>query len=233
MTLLDVSNLSAGYHKKPVLRDISLDIQPGEFVAVIGHNGAGKTTMARAIFGLLAPTGGGVTFDGKPIMGRAASDIVRQGIALVPQDKAVFPNLNVRDNLELAAFHVNDKQLTESRVAELHKLFPILAERAKQLAGTLSGGQQRMLSIGIALMQSPKLLILDEPSLGLAPLLVQNMMERIQEINSNGMAIMLIEQNVRAAISNATRIYVMKLGQMVYNGPPEKLHDRSFLMELF
>ena len=233
MALLEVANLTAGYHNKSVLHDVSFDVQPGEFISVIGHNGAGKTTMVRSVFGLMRPTGGNISFDGKDIRGRAPSANVRQGMALVPQEHAVFPNLNVRDNLELAAFHTRDKQKTDARIDELHKLFPILKERAKQLAGTLSGGQQRMLSMGIALMQRPKLLMLDEPSLGLAPLLVQNLMEQIQEINRQGTAVLLIEQNVRAAISNATRIYVMKLGQMVYNGAPAPLQDRSFLMDLF
>lgn len=233
MALLEVKDLQAGYHKKSVLQNVSLRVEPGEFVGVIGHNGAGKTTMVSSIFGLLAPTSGSIHFGDQSILGNTPAENVQEGMALVPQDRAVFPNLSVRDNLELAAFYVRDKAHVAKRISEIEQLFPILKEREKQLAGTMSGGQQRMLSIGIALMQNPRLLMLDEPSLGLAPLLVQNMMEQVRNINQMGTAVLLIEQNVASALAAASRMYVMKLGRMVYDGPPEKLHDRAYLMELF
>jgi branched-chain amino acid transport system ATP-binding protein len=234
MALLDVAGLSAGYQKITVLRDVSLSVAPGEFVSVIGHNGAGKTTLVGAILGIVRPKAGHVRLDGAELAGRAPAENVARGIALVPQERAVFPNLTVADNLELVgtrkALHAGYGQ----RLAEVHELFPILKDRAQQLAGTLSGGQQRMLAIGIALMQSPRLLMLDEPSLGLAPVLVQQVMERIGRINRRrGVAILLIEQNVRAALNACTRTYVMKLGRMVYDGPPAPLHDRKELLKYF
>ena len=234
MALLDVTGLSAGYHKIEVLRGVSLRIDPGEFVAVIGHNGAGKTTLVHSVFGILPPRAGHVRFQDRDIAGSAPAANVRRGMALVPQERAVFPNLSVADNLDVAGMAIRDGAVLEQRLHDVHQLFPILKERHRQQAGTLSGGQQRMLSIGIALMQAPQLLMLDEPSLGLAPLLVQQMMERIVEINrTRGTAILLIEQNVRAALNHCGRAYVMKVGQMVYDGAPAPLHDRSTLMKYF
>jgi branched-chain amino acid transport system ATP-binding protein len=216
------------------LRGVSLHVEAGEFVSVIGHNGAGKTTLVGSILGIVPPRGGAVRFGGQDIAGRAPAVNVTGGIALVPQERAVFPNLTVADNLELVGTRAALQSGYAGRLAEVHELFPILRERGRQFAGTLSGGQQRMLAIGIALMQSPRLLMLDEPSLGLAPLLVQQVMERIQEINRRrGVAILLVEQNVRAALNACTRAYVMKLGQMVYDGPPAPLHDRAFLLKVF
>jgi len=234
MALLQVDNLVSGYHKKVVLHSVSAKIEPGERVAVIGHNGAGKTTMLKSIFGIIKPTAGQVLLDGESITGRAPSANVKGGMAMVPQERAVFPNLNVGDNLELAAFSIKSKEETGRRVEEVQALFPILRERARQQAGTLSGGEQRMLAIGIALMQAPKLLMLDEPSLGLAPILVHHLMNQIQEVNQRlGTAILLVEQNVQAALGNTTRVYVLKLGQIVYDGSPKPLQDKSYLMRLF
>lgn len=234
MALLEVTGLSAGYHKVEVLRDVSLRVEPGEFVSIIGHNGAGKTTLVNAVFGVLAPRAGQVRFEGQDIAGASPAANVRRGMALVPQERAVFPNLSVADNLDVAGMAVRERAEFERRLEEVHRLFPILAERRRQQVGTLSGGQQRMLAIGIALMQAPRLLILDEPSLGLAPLLVQQMMERIREINrARGTAILLIEQNVRAALNHSARTYVMKVGGIVYDGPPAPLHDKTTLMRYF
>ncbi len=234
MTLLQVENLVSGYHKKEVLHGVTTRIEAGERVAVIGHNGAGKTTLLKSIFGIIKPTAGQVLLDGEAVTGRAPSINVRGGMAMVPQERAVFPNLNVRDNLELAAFAIRDHQETGRRMEGVEGMFPILKERARQQAGTLSGGEQRMLAIGIALMQAPKLLMLDEPSLGLAPIVVRHLMEQILEVNKRlGTAILLVEQNVRAALENSSRVYVMKLGQIVYDGAPKRLQNKSYLMKLF
>lgn len=234
MALLEVAGLSAGYQKIMVLRDISLTVAPGEFVSIIGHNGAGKTTLVSSILGMVPPRGGHVRLDGEELAGRPPADNVTLGIALVPQARAVFPNLTVEDNLELVGTRRALQAGYATRLAEVLDLFPILKERAQQLAGTMSGGQQRMLAIGIALMQSPRLLMLDEPSLGLAPVLVQQVMDRILEINrKRGVAILLIEQNVRAALNVCTRAYVMKLGKMVYDGPPGPLRNRAELLKYF
>jgi branched-chain amino acid transport system ATP-binding protein len=234
MALLDVSGLTTGYQKIQVLHGVSLRIEPGEFVAVIGHNGAGKTTLVHSVMGVVAPRAGAVRYDGPDVAGAAPSANVQRGMALVPQERAVFPNLSVGDNLEVAGMAMRGARVFEQRLEEVRRLFPILKERSRQQAGTMSGGQQRMLSIGIALMLAPRLLMLDEPSLGLAPVLVQQMMERIVEINrSRGTAILLIEQNVRAALQHCSRVYVMKVGRMVYDGPPGPLHDKSTLMKYF
>ena len=234
MTLLQVDRLVAGYHKNVVLNGVSLRIDPGEFVALIGHNGAGKTTLLSSIFGILRARDGAVRFDGQAIDRSVPAANVARGMALVPQERAVFPNLNVRDNLDLASITLSDRDEARRRVAAVERLFPILHQRTSQLAGTLSGGEQRMLAVGIALMLAPKLLMLDEPSLGLAPLVVRDLMERIHDVNrEQGTAILLVEQNVRAALANSSRVYVMKLGRIVYDGPPDPLHDKSRLMELF
>ena len=234
MTLLNVDNLVAGYHTNVVLNGVSLQIQPGEFVALIGHNGAGKTTLLNSVFGILRARQGVVQFEGNAIDHSVPAANVARGMALVPQERAVFPNLNVRDNLDLASITLTDRDIARERAEAVQRLFPILRNRASQLAGTLSGGEQRMLAVGIALMLAPKLLMLDEPSLGLAPLVVRDLMERIRDVNrEQGTAILLVEQNVRTALANASRVYVMKLGRMVYDGPPDPLHDKSRLMELF
>lgn len=234
MSLLEVDNLEAGYHKNQVLNGVSLRIGAGEAVALIGHNGAGKTTLLNAVFGILRAQGGAVRFEGESVERSGPAANVARGIALVPQERAVFPNLNVRDNLDLASISVTDRDVAHRRLEAVQRLFPILNRRAAQLAGTLSGGEQRMLAVGIALMLAPKLLMLDEPSLGLAPLVVRDLMERIHDVSrEQGTAILLVEQNVRVALANARRVYVMKLGQIVYDGPPDPLQDKSRLMELF
>ena len=234
MTLLQVDNLRSGYHKNVVLNGVSLQIDPGEFVALIGHNGAGKTTFLGSIFGMVQVREGTVRFNDQPIERSGPAANVARGMALVPQERAVFPNLNVRDNLDLASITLTDRDVARRRIEAVEHLFPILHQRATQLAGTLSGGEQRMLAVGIALMLAPKLLMLDEPSLGLAPLVVRDLMARIHDVNrEQGTAILLVEQNVRAALANASRVYVMKLGRIVYDGPPEPLHDKSRLMTLF
>jgi len=234
MALLEVAGLSAGYLKLTVLRDVSFSVAPGEFVSIIGHNGAGKTTLARSILGVVPPRAGRVRFAGTDLTGRPPSDNVAQGIALVPQVRAVFPNLTVTDNLELVGTRKALHAGYAERLAQVHELFPVLKERSRQLAGTMSGGEQRMLAVGIALMQAPRLLMLDEPSLGLAPVLVQQVMERVGQINRlRGVAILLIEQNVRAALNACTRACVMKLGRIVYDGAPAPLHDRAELLKYF
>jgi branched-chain amino acid transport system ATP-binding protein len=234
MALLEVDNLVAGYQKNVVLNGIALNVQAGEIVALIGHNGAGKTTLLNAVFGMLRARSGSVRFDEQAIDGSVPAANVARGMALVPQERAVFANLNVRDNLDLASITLADRDVARQRMEAVQHLFPILSQRAGQLAGTLSGGEQRMLAVGIALMLKPRLLMLDEPSLGLAPLVVRDLMERIREVNrEQGTAILLVEQNVRAALANASRVYVMKLGRIVYDGLPEPLQDKSRLMELF
>jgi len=231
--LLEVRDAVAGYGKKTVLRRISLEIAEEEVVAIIGHNGAGKTTLLRTIFGLLRLQEGQIRYRGARIDGRRPALNVREGIAFVPQGHGVFPDLSVRENLGLGAHAVETADLGD-RLEAVLSLFPILRERDRQKAGTLSGGQQQMLALGMALVMRPKLLLLDEPSLGLAPFLVQRVLETVTEINRRfKTAVLLVEQNVRQALQIARRVYVMKVGQIVYTGDPESLAQPQRLWQLF
>jgi branched-chain amino acid transport system ATP-binding protein len=232
--ILEVHNLAAGYGKKQIVHGIDLAIDRGEILLVLGHNGAGKTTLMRAIFGLLKPTAGEVTYDGRPIAGRPPGDNVSEGIAFVPQGHGIFRTLSVRDNLELGGFIIPDKARLPARMQTVFELFPILGERQQQIGGTLSGGQQQMLAIGMALMHEPRVVILDEPSIGLAPNLVDRVMQSIAEINrSFGTSILMVEQNVRYSLPIATRVAVLKAGRKIYDGPPEHLQDDVELIKLF
>ena len=232
--LLEIAGLAAGYGKKMVVRDVALAVRTGEIVVVLGHNGAGKTTLLRAIFGLIRASAGSVSFDGRDITGRAPSANIADGLALVPQGHGIFRTLNVRRNLELGGFSVNGRDLIAERMEQVFALFPVLRERQAQIGGTLSGGQQQMLAIGMALMPAPRLLILDEPSIGLAPMLVERVMESVLEINRNyGTSILLVEQNPRLALKIATRAVVLNRGAKIYDGAPEVLADERRLLELF
>lgn len=231
--LLDVREVVAGYGKKTVLDGISLEVGEEEIVAMIGHNGAGKTTLLRTIFGVLHPREGEIRYRGARIDGRRSALNVREGIAFVPQGHGVFPDLSVLENLELGA-HTVQKAEVADRLEAVFGLFPILRERHRQGAGTLSGGQQQMLALGMALVLRPQLLLLDEPSLGLAPFLVQRVLEAVVEINHRfKTAILLVEQNVKQALQIARRVYVMKVGQVVYTGAPESLAQTQKLWQLF
>jgi branched-chain amino acid transport system ATP-binding protein len=231
--ILEVRSLAAGYGKKQIVNGIDLALGRGEILLVLGHNGAGKTTLMRAIFGLLKPTAGEVTYEGKPIAGRSPGDNVAEGIAFVPQGHGIFRTLSVRDNLELGGFMANKARLPE-RMQTVFKLFPILGERLQQIGGTLSGGQQQMLAIGMALMHEPRVVILDEPSIGLAPNLVDRVMQSIAEINrSFGTSILMVEQNVHYSLPIANRVAVLKAGRKIYDGPPAHLQDDVELIKLF
>lgn len=232
--LLEVKGLVAGYKKNMVLHEVSLNVDRGEIVALIGHNGAGKTTTLRSILGVIKPQKGSISCDGVDIVGKASSSIVLYGISLVPQERALFTDLSVEENLEMACYTIKDKSKIEERSNTCFELFPILKKRAWQRAGTLSGGEQKMLAVSMGLMLQPKLLMLDEPSLGLAPLLVQSVMESVKEINKRfGTAIMLVEQNVKQALLTSQRTYVMKLGQIILNEKSENLLKQEQLWHLF
>jgi branched-chain amino acid transport system ATP-binding protein len=231
--LLEVRQAVAGYGKKKVLHGISLEVDAQEVVAVIGHNGAGKTTLLKTIFGLLHLHDGEIRYRGARIDGRRSALNVREGIAFVPQGHGLFPDLAVRDNLELGAHTVEEGEVAD-RLEAVFSLFPILKDRERQKAGTLSGGQQQMLALGMALVLRPQLLLLDEPSLGLAPFLVQRVLETVVEINRRfNTAILLVEQNVKQALGISRRVYVMKVGRIVYSGAPESLAEIQKLWQLF
>ncbi len=215
MALLEVTDLDVRYGAVTALRGVSLTIEPGEIVTLIGGNGAGKTTTLRAISGLVRAAAGKIVFDGKPLVGKAAHEIVRLGLSHSPEGRGIFPNLSVRENLSLGAYIRNDKAgIAKDLDAQLAR-FPILKQRFHQLAGTLSGGEQQMLAVGRALMSRPRLLLLDEPSLGLAPQIVQQIFRIIGELNKEGMTILLVEQNAHMALGVAHRGYVLETGRII------------------
>lgn len=231
--LLEVKELVVGYKKKRVLRQISLDVGEGEIVGVIGHNGAGKTTLLKSLFGLLPPWSGKVVYSGRDITGRGTELNVRDGLSYMPQGQGLFPDLSVIENLQLGDYALGKKKSNVS-MDQVFQLFPILKSRTRQKAGTLSGGEQRMLSLGLILMQSPRLLLLDEPSIGLAPVIVQNVMETIREVNSRlKTGIMMVEQNIDATSSIVNRISIIKVGQIVFSGSSDIARDKRKLWELF
>jgi branched-chain amino acid transport system ATP-binding protein len=227
--LLRIENLHVRYGAITALHGVSLHINPGEIVALIGSNGAGKTTLLRTISGLLRPTHGEIIWkngDDTSTVRLPPHRIVKLGISHVPEGRQIFPDLTVRENLLLGAYQQNDRHQVAADIQRCHGLFPVLAERDRQRAGTLSGGEQQMLAIGRALMARPKLLLLDEPSLGLAPLVVRKIFQIIREINADGATIFLVEQNAHMALATAHRGYVLQTGQVIKTAAAaELLHD--------
>jgi branched-chain amino acid transport system ATP-binding protein len=232
--MLEAIGIAAGYGKKEVVRGVDLAVREREVLLVLGHNGAGKTSLMRTLFGLLPPRAGRVRFAGRDITGRRPAENVADGLAFIPQGHGIFASLSVRDNLDLGAFALRERAKLGERLDTVFALFPMLAERRSQIGGTLSGGQQQMLAIGMALMHAPRLIILDEPSIGLAPNLVDKVMQAIREVNRRfGTTIVMVEQNVRYSLPIADRVAVLKTGLKIYDGPPDPLHDRVELMKLF
>lgn len=221
--MLELKGINAYYGDLQALWGISLQVNEGELVALIGPNGAGKTTTLRVITGLLKPASGNVQFLGQPLDRIAAHKIVELGISQVPEGGSVFTSMTVLENLELGAFVADARKVKDQSLKRVFQIFPRLEERKNQRAGTLSGGERQMLAIGRALMSKPKLLMLDEPSFGLAPILVQQMFEMIKEINRQGVTILLVEQNVRAALELAHRAFVLENGRIVGQGTGENL----------
>ena len=222
--LLEVDALESGYGKKTVLQGVALRVREGEVVAVLGHNGAGKSTTLKTILGLLPARAGEVRFGGKPWSNGNPVENVRNGMALVPQGRGVFPDLTVTENLMLGAYTKRDAAANAARLREVIELFPLLEERSGQRAGTLSGGEQQMVAVGMALMPRPRLMMMDEPSIGLAPVLVQRVLETARQINRRfGTTIILVEQNIKTALGVADRAYVMKSGRVVLEKPAAEL----------
>ena len=210
--MLRLEDIHASYEQIEVLRGISLKVNEGEIVAIIGANGAGKTTTLMSISGLIKISKGGIFLEDRDLSNLPPHEIVRLGISQVPEGRRIFPRLTVLENLEMGAFLCKEKQEIKNRLEMVYGYFPILAERSKQMGGTLSGGEQQMLAIGRALMSKPRLLLLDEPSLGLAPMIVSKIFEIIRKIRSQGVTVLLVEQNARAALMLADRGYVMETG---------------------
>lgn len=221
MPLLAIEDAVAGYGEMQVLKGVSLRVEEGQIVSIVGPNGAGKSTVMKLVFGLLKPWEGAVRFDGNDISGMPPERIVRRGLCYVPQVENVFPTLTVEENLEMGAF-ILDGPVTE-RKERVFELFPRLAERRRQRAGKMSGGERQMVAMGRALMLDPKLLMLDEPSAGLAPLLVDMIFEKVADINRSGVAILMVEQNARKSLELAHRGYVLATGQNQVEGPGREL----------
>jgi len=221
--MLSLENVSVNYGAINALSGVSLHVEKGEVVTLIGANGAGKSTTLRTITGLLEPAKGRVVFEGEDISGEATHKLVARGISMSPEGRGVFANLTVRENLQMGAYLQKNRSQIASDMERVFVMFPRLKEREAQSAGTLSGGEQQMLAMGRALMSRPRLLLLDEPSLGLAPLVVHTIFEAIEEIRSKGTTILLVEQNAHAALKHSDRAYVLETGQIVMEGPSKEL----------
>jgi branched-chain amino acid transport system ATP-binding protein len=231
--MLTLENVSVAYGAIEALTDINMHVEQGEVVTLIGANGAGKTTTLRTITGLLEPAEGRVMYEGKQISGVAAHKLLPMGIAMSPEGRGVFANLSVRENLEMGAYIRKDKKGISSDMERGFTMFPRLKEREQQKAGTLSGGEQQMLAMARALMSRPRLLLLDEPSLGLAPLVVHNIFQAIDEIKGEGTTILLVEQNANAALHHSDRAYVLETGRIVMEGDSKELANDPRIKEAY
>ncbi|MGH7817458.1 MAG: ABC transporter ATP-binding protein [Candidatus Binatia bacterium] len=223
--MLEVEHLQVAYGELLALRDVSLVIRPGEMVALVGPNGAGKSTLLKTISGLFAPRAGAIRWQGETISGASPQRIVERGIALVPEGRRLFAAMTVRENLELGAFTTRAQKEKSAQIEKIFTLFPRLFERQRQRAGSLSGGEQQMLSLGRALMGLPRLLLLDEPSLGLAPKVVESILSILAELHRGGISLLIVEQNVHAVLALAERAYILESGRIVGAGEARKLLD--------
>jgi branched-chain amino acid transport system ATP-binding protein len=231
--MLEVENLSAAYGMVRILWDVSFKVKEKEIVSIIGPNGAGKTTLARTIVGLLPAKNGAIRFKGENIEKLPTYEIVKKGITLIPEGREIFPRMTVEENLRLGAYTVNDKAKVNKSKEQVYQLFPVLKKKEKALAQTLSGGEQQMLVICRSLMSNPELLILDEPSMGLAPIIVEKVLDTLQKINEDGVTILLIEQNIRDSLNIANRAYVLEEGKIIKEGEGRALLSNDHIKEAY
>ncbi len=231
-SLLEIRGICAGYGRTEVLRNIDITVAPGEIIALLGSNGAGKSTLNRTISGLLRPRAGSILFEDRPIDHAKPSEIVELGLIHVPEGRKIFPNMTVLENLDLGSYRRASGRRSQNR-ERVYSIFPRLAERRGQNAGTLSGGEQQMLAIGRGLMAEPRLLILDEPSLGLSPRLVEDLFALISRIHADGLAILLVEQNVVQSLTLAARAYILEQGEIVLSGVASELRDNPELKRAY
>ena len=233
MSMLELRDIHTYYGQIHALKGVSLRVEPGEIVTLIGSNGAGKTTALNTINGLLAPRSGQVLLEGERIDGKPAHEVVQLGVSQSPEGRKIFGRLTVTENLEMGAFTRTDANAIEKDMARVFEIFPRLKERQRQLGGTLSGGEQQMLAIGRALMARPRMMLLDEPSMGLAPMLVEDIFRVVKEINQQGTTILLVEQNAHQALQVAGRGYVIETGEIVLEGPADKLLHDPLVMDAY
>jgi branched-chain amino acid transport system ATP-binding protein len=230
---LEIDGVYTAYDKADVLQGVSLTVASGSITCLLGSNGSGKTTLIRSILGLTPPRAGRIAFDGSEITRLPTHRVVAAGIACIPEGRKVFPKLTVEENLRVGAYQETSEAVTRTRIAEIYEIFPRLNERRAQLAGTMSGGEQAMVSIGRGLMRAPKLLLIDEPSLGLSPILVKDNFDIIREINARGITIFLVEQNVHQTLAISSYGYVLSKGQVVAAGAPAELEERDEVREAY
>jgi branched-chain amino acid transport system ATP-binding protein len=231
--VLELRSVTAGYGQFTALWDVSLRVAAGEAVAVVGPNGAGKTTLMRVISGLIAPRAGDITFEGAALAGHPAYDVVAHGIAHVPEGRRIFPALSVADNLRMGAFLPSARRRYQESLARVFELFPVLAERRSQRAGSMSGGEQQMLAIGRALMSRPKLILLDEPSMGLAPVMVLRLFDLVRRVREEGYTILVVEQNVRQVLKLVDRAYLLEVGRIKMEGRADELAEQDFVRKAY
>lgn len=231
--MLDIENVSASYGMVQILRDISFQVKEKEIVSIIGPNGAGKTTLVKTISGLLHPRTGAIRFRGENIEKLPPYEIVKKGITLIPEGREIFPRMTVEENLKLGAYTANGKRTVTEAKERVYQIFPVLKKKEKALAQTLSGGEQQMLVIGRSLMSNPDLLILDEPSLGLAPLLVEKVLDTVRKINEEGVTILLVEQNIRDSLDVADRGYVLEQGKIILEGRSRELLCNNHIKQVY
>jgi branched-chain amino acid transport system ATP-binding protein len=231
--MLEVENLFAGYGMVQILRDVNFRVEEKEIVSIIGPNGAGKTTLAKTIMGFLKPTAGSVKFRGENIANVSTCDIVKKGLTMIPEGRDIFPRMTVEENLLLGAYTVKDKAKVKDTKEKVCQIFPVLKKKEKALAQTLSGGEQQMLVICRSLMSNPQLLILDEPSLGLAPIIVEKVLDTVRVINEEGVTVLLVEQNIHDSLNVANRGYVLEEGKIILEGKSRELLSNSHIKEVY
>jgi branched-chain amino acid transport system ATP-binding protein len=231
--MLEVKNISAGYGVIQILWDVSFKIKEKEIVSIIGPNGAGKTTLVKTIMGLLPVKNGIIKFKDENIETLPPYEIVKKGLTLIPEGRDIFPKMTVEENMLLGAYTIKDKQKVKDTKERIYQIFPVLQKKAKSIAQTLSGGEQQMLVIGRSLMSNPELLILDEPSLGLAPIIVAKVLDTIREINDEGVAILLVEQNIRDSLNIADNAYVLEEGKIIIEGEGRELLSNEHIKEVY
>jgi branched-chain amino acid transport system ATP-binding protein len=231
--LLEIDDVYTGYDKADVLQGVSLAVEPGSITCLLGANGSGKTTLIRSVLGLTPPRGGRILFAGREITGLPTHKVIAAGIACIPEGRKVFPKLTVEENLRVGAYQEPSEAVTRARIGDIYGIFPRLAERRAQLAGTMSGGEQAMLSIGRGLMRAPRLLLVDEPSLGLSPLLVRENFRIIRDISERGITVFLVEQNVHQTLAISHYGYVLSKGRVVAAGRPDELSGRAEVREAY